>query len=111
MTPREICRYYFRTEFNFSDDPVGSEIDISAVIDDGARFWLNGIEIDRVRLPNGVIEHGTGASSNTAARDENNLGMSEPLMELVNLSPAKTSLLLTFTIEQLGVPIIFLLQN
>ena len=65
-----LVSYYFRTEFNFSDDPVGSEIDISAVIDDGARFWLNGIEIDRVRLPNGVIEHGTGASSNTAARDE-----------------------------------------
>ena len=64
-----------------------------------------------VLAPNGVIEHGTGASSNTAARDENNLGMSEPLMELANLSPAKTFLLLTFTIEQLGVPIIFLLQN
>ena len=52
------------------DDPVGSEIDISAVIDDGARFWLNGIELDRVRLPSGTIEHGTGASGNTAARDE-----------------------------------------
>ena len=65
-----LVSYYFRTEFEFSDDPVGSEIDLRAVIDDGARFWLNGIEIDRVRLPNGQIEHGTGASSNTASRDE-----------------------------------------
>ncbi|MFL2451842.1 MAG: lamin tail domain-containing protein [Verrucomicrobiales bacterium] len=66
----ELVTYYFRTEFDFEDDPVGSEIDISAVIDDGARFWLNGIELDRVRLPSGTIEHGTGASGNTAARDE-----------------------------------------
>ena len=65
-----LVSYYFRTEFEFSDDPVGSELDLRAVIDDGARFWLNGIEIDRVRLPNGQIEHGTGASSNTASRDE-----------------------------------------
>jgi len=66
----DLVTYYFRTEFDFADDPVGSEIDISAVIDDGARFWLNGIELDRVRLPSGTIEHGTGASGNTAARDE-----------------------------------------
>ena len=65
-----LVSYYFRTEFEFSDDPVGSEIDLRAVIDDGARFWLNGTEITRVRLPNGQIEHGTGASSNTASRDE-----------------------------------------
>ncbi|SVE49750.1 uncharacterized protein METZ01_LOCUS502604, partial [marine metagenome] len=51
-----LVSYYFRTEFEFSDDPVGSDMDIRAVIDDGARFWLNGIEIDRVRLPNGQIE-------------------------------------------------------
>ena len=65
-----LVSYYFRTEFEFSDDPVGSEIDLRAVIDDGARFWLNGTEITRVRLPDGQIEHGTGASSNTASRDE-----------------------------------------
>ena len=82
-----LVSYYFRTEFDFSDDPVGSELDIRAVIDDGARFWLNGIEIDRVRLPSGTIEHGTGASSNTSARDEKQsrpVGLFDGTGKLVN---------------------------
>lgn len=56
-----LITYFLRTEFDFALDPVGSEIRINAIIDDGARFFLNGEELGRVRLPSGEIDSTTVA--------------------------------------------------
>src|SRR6267143_2554511 len=43
--------YYFRTHFNFSGNSAGVTLSFSNYIDDGAVFYLNGFEIQRVRMP------------------------------------------------------------
>ena len=50
-TANQLITYYFRKEFEFDRDPIGSLISINAILDDGARFWINGQEVGRVRLP------------------------------------------------------------
>ena len=42
--------YYFRTYFNFTNDPAGATLQVSGYFDDGAVFYLNGREIRRVRM-------------------------------------------------------------
>jgi len=45
--------YYFRTHFSFTNDTSrGVTLNFSAYIDDAAAFYLNGIEIKRIRLDN-----------------------------------------------------------
>ena len=56
-----LTTYFLRTEFDFALDPIGSQISINAIIDDGARFFLNGQELGRVRLPEGDIDASTVA--------------------------------------------------
>ena len=43
--------YYFRTHFNFTNDPAGAVLTFTNYIDDGAVFYLNGVEIYRDNLP------------------------------------------------------------
>src|SRR6266446_1568249 len=43
--------YYFRTHFTFTNRTAGVSLLFSNFIDDGAVFYLNGVEIQRVRLP------------------------------------------------------------
>jgi hypothetical protein len=47
--------YYFRTPFNFAGNPAGLTLQVTAYVDDGAVFYLNGAELHRVRLPDGPI--------------------------------------------------------
>lgn len=47
--------YYFRTRFNFPGNPAGLTLQVTAYVDDGAVFYLNGAELYRVRLPAGPI--------------------------------------------------------
>ncbi len=56
--------YYFRTHFSLDIDPsLVTQLDFSAVIDDGAVFYLNGVEVEpRLRMPTGDIGYGTYAS-------------------------------------------------
>jgi exopolysaccharide biosynthesis protein len=42
--------YYFRTHFNLVNPPAGYALVFSNFIDDGAVFYLNGIEVARVRM-------------------------------------------------------------
>ena len=42
--------YYFRTKFNFPGDPAGVSLVLSNYVDDGAVFYLNGVEIARLRM-------------------------------------------------------------
>jgi hypothetical protein len=46
---RPTC--YFRSHFNFTGDPQGVSLTLFNHIDDGAVFYLNGLEICRLRMP------------------------------------------------------------
>jgi len=46
---------YFRTKVVVSNDLSGFTIDASAYIDDGAVFYVNGVEAIRIRMPGGTI--------------------------------------------------------
>ena len=43
--------YYFRTRFNFTNSPGGVSLTFSNLVDDGAVFYLNGREVQRIYLP------------------------------------------------------------
>ncbi|NRB44596.1 MAG: lamin tail domain-containing protein, partial [Verrucomicrobiales bacterium] len=70
-----LLTYYFRKKFDFKDDPIGSQITLEAILDDGARFWINGQEIKRVRLPASPAEVNwkSRASGSVPSRDEGTL--------------------------------------
>ncbi|MDA7672555.1 lamin tail domain-containing protein [Akkermansiaceae bacterium] len=54
-----LVTYYFRTEFEFTGDPIGAQLSIDHLVDDGVRYYLNGQVIGNVRLPEGVIDSNT----------------------------------------------------
>ena len=49
-TPKIPITYYFRTHFSFTNRTAGVSLLFSNYIDDGAVFYLNGTEIQRVRM-------------------------------------------------------------
>jgi hypothetical protein len=55
--------YYFRSHFNFPQSPAGVSLTFSNYIDDGAVFYLNGVEIRR----NNMAPPPTVISNNTLA--------------------------------------------
>jgi hypothetical protein len=55
--------YYFRTRFNLNQPPAGYTLVFTNYVDDGAIFYLNGVEIYRLRMPPGPVTHLTPASS------------------------------------------------
>ena len=54
--------YYFRTHFNFSGPVAGFALLFTNFVDDGAVFYLNGAEIQRLRIPAGSIDYTTLAN-------------------------------------------------
>ena len=54
--------YYFRTQFEFTEDSSDASLRLNHVIDDGAVFYINGQEVFRFNMPDGVISHNTLAS-------------------------------------------------
>lgn len=54
-----LVTYYFRTEFEFTGDPIGAKIYIDHIVDDGVRYYLNGQILGSIRLPSGVIDSNT----------------------------------------------------
>lgn len=54
--------YYFRTRFAFSGATSGIKLGLSALVDDGAVFYLNGVEVHRYNLPLGAITYTTPAT-------------------------------------------------
>jgi len=42
--------YYFRTHFNFTNQPAGASLQFEGYVDDGAVFYLNGTELYRLRM-------------------------------------------------------------
>jgi len=59
-----IITFYFRTEFNFVGATNGLSLTLRPVVDDGAVFYLNGIEVHRMNLPTTNIQYGTLALTN-----------------------------------------------
>jgi len=55
--------FYFRTSFDFFGDPAEASLELSHVIDDGAVFYLNGVEFDRFNMPAGQVTAATLATS------------------------------------------------
>ncbi len=55
--------HYFRKSFTFNDDPDRTTLQLGSIIDDGAVFYLNGVEIHRQNMPGGAPTFGTLASS------------------------------------------------
>ncbi|MEN9676261.1 MAG: hypothetical protein RIS76_2157 [Verrucomicrobiota bacterium] len=57
--------YYFRTAFVLPEVPAGASLKLSWIVDDGAVFYLNGVEIHRWNLPAGAaVDFNTAASPN-----------------------------------------------
>ena len=54
--------YYFRTHFDFFGEKAGFSLLVTNFIDDGAVFYLNGREIQRVRMSPGPVSYATQAS-------------------------------------------------
>ena len=54
--------YYFRTRFNLAAIPGGASLKLHTILDDGAVFYLNGAEILRLGMPNGIPSYGTLAT-------------------------------------------------
>jgi hypothetical protein len=57
-----IRTYYFRSHFNWTGPELPSYLIANAYIDDGAVFYLNGVELGRLRLPHGPISPDTDAT-------------------------------------------------
>jgi hypothetical protein len=59
-----IITFYFRTQFMFVGDTNALMLALRPVIDDGAVFYLNGVEVYRLNMPTTNISYGTLATVN-----------------------------------------------
>ena len=53
--------YYFRNDFEFDGDPERATLLLSPLADDGAVYYLNGVEIYRQNMPLGAVTSSTSA--------------------------------------------------
>jgi len=53
--------YYFRNTFNYAGNPQQTQLTLSAMVDDGAVYYLNGVEVYRQNMPQGAVSYGTAA--------------------------------------------------
>lgn len=54
--------YYFRTHFNWSFLPDNVAFVVTNYLSDGAVYYLNGFELNRIRMPSGSIGYSTNAT-------------------------------------------------
>lgn len=87
LTPLNIGQttYYFRTGFHMPTNPAGFALTLRTVLDDGAVLYLNGAELVRIGMTNGLIGHTNLASRSVtdAVLETFNL-TSVPLLEGTN---------------------------
>jgi hypothetical protein len=55
--------YYFRTHFTWTNQPENIAFVVTNYLSDGAVYYLNGIELARVRMPAGAINFNTSAAN------------------------------------------------
>lgn len=65
-----LITYYFRTNFEFTGDPIGAKLYIDHIADDGVRYYLNGQVLGSVRLPDGVIDSNTEATGSPSPEND-----------------------------------------
>jgi hypothetical protein len=61
LTPGRTT-YYFRTQFTFTGDLANTELRLRPIVDDGAIYYLNGVEVHRQNMPAGAVNYNTLAS-------------------------------------------------
>ena len=62
----QVITYYFRAQFDFPYVPDGRVVlTASNLIDDGAVFYVNGIEVGRIGMPAGAVTYARLATRNT----------------------------------------------
>lgn len=59
--------YYFRTSFDFSGTTRPFDLLLTSMVDDGAVFYLNGQEVQRINMPTGAIKSTTKATASIAS--------------------------------------------
>ena len=59
-----VTTFYFQTQFEFTGDINEPDLylRLAHLVDDGAAFYLNGVEIERFQLPEGPLEYATFAT-------------------------------------------------
>lgn len=62
LLTRGPTTFYFRKKFQLSARPSGAQLTLSTILDDGAIFYLNGVEIYRLGMPAGAVAHDTFAN-------------------------------------------------
>lgn len=58
--------YYFRARFNWNYDQNGAGLLVSNYLSAGAVFYLNGAEVQRLRMPEGAVSYSTPATGGPA---------------------------------------------
>lgn len=61
---QKISTFYFRTQFNIAGPTNGIRLSLRTLLDDGAVFYLNNVEILRLGMPAGDIAYTNAASTN-----------------------------------------------
>lgn len=61
-----IVTWYFRTPFVFMGETIGAQLTLRPIVDDGAIYYLNGVEFFRQNMPTGAVTYATLASQGVA---------------------------------------------
>ena len=64
--------YYFRTAISVTNAEQAVSLNVSHLVDDGAIFYLNGVEIQRVRMATGTVVNSTEAYTSPPSSDATN---------------------------------------
>lgn len=59
---QRVSTWYFRTHFQFSGEPSLTRLTLVPIVDDGAVFYLNGVEFFRTNLPASAVSYSTRAT-------------------------------------------------
>ncbi len=55
--------YYFRTHFTWTNDSANVALVVTNYMSDGAVYYINGVEVNRIRMPSGSISYTTAAAA------------------------------------------------
>ena len=55
--------YYFRTHFQWTNEAANVAFVVTNYLSDGGVYYVNGNEVRRIRMPDGLVSYGTAASA------------------------------------------------